>query len=65
MRNVTTTFDDKTLRQMQDLAEHWGLPEVRHINAVVSMCVERVWQQEIGEEGEEKRPISKLRVDNN
>lgn len=50
MRTVSFSvgFDDETTRQMKELAELWGLPTVRHNTPVISRCVERVWQQEIG-----------------
>jgi predicted transcriptional regulator len=54
MRKITVSLDDKTTHQMQELAERWGLPEVRHNSAVITRCVDWIWQQEIGEEEAEK-----------
>ena len=48
MRTISISFDEETTRQMRELAELWGLPEVRHNSPVISRCVERVWQQLIG-----------------
>jgi hypothetical protein len=51
-------LDEETTRQMSELAELWGLPEVRHNTPVISRCVERVYFQEFGlkqEEGEESK----------
>lgn len=57
MKQVGTNLDDKTIEQMKELAEIWGLPEVRHHAAVISRCVERVWWQEIGKhENHEQSP---------
>lgn len=48
MRTISISFDEETTKQMKELAELWGLPEVRHNTPVISRCVERIWQQEIG-----------------
>lgn len=48
MKQIGINLDDETIKQMQELAERWGLPDVRHNTAVISRCVERVWQQVIG-----------------
>jgi predicted transcriptional regulator len=42
------TLDGETIKQMQELAELWDLPDVRHSTAVISECVHRVWNQAIG-----------------
>lgn len=46
MKHITTSLDDETVRQMRELAELWGLPEIRHNMQVIARCVERVYQQE-------------------
>lgn len=48
MKQISIWVDDETIKQMQDLAELWGLPEVRHNTPVISRCVERVWTLQIG-----------------
>lgn len=50
MKHLTTHIDDETVRQMKELAELWGLPEVRHNSQVIARCVERVWMVEFGHE---------------
>lgn len=61
MKNIGISLDDETIKQMQDLAALWGLPEIRHNTPVISRCVERVWMQEIGAKQEDS---SLLPVDN-
>ncbi|MBK8990123.1 MAG: hypothetical protein IPM39_29350 [Chloroflexi bacterium] len=46
---------------MRELAELWGLPEVRHNTPVISRCVERIWLMEIGKD---KADISGKPIDN-
>lgn len=48
MKQISISLDDETIKQMQDLALLWGLPEVRHNTPVISRCVERVWMTVIG-----------------
>src|SRR5690554_5534436 len=38
---------DKTIEQMRDLADHWGLPLERHNTDVIERCVDQVWTEEI------------------
>lgn len=50
MRHLTTSIDDETDRQIKELADLWGLPDIRHASQVISRCVERVWMLEIGDD---------------
>lgn len=50
MKHLSTRIDDETERQIRELAELWGLPEVRHNSQVIARCIERVWMVEFGHE---------------
>lgn len=50
MKQTSVRLDDETFRQIAELAELWGLPEVRHLSQVVTRCVERVHTQEFSAE---------------
>lgn len=56
MKQIGINLDDETIKQMQELAEKWGLPDVRHNTAVISRCVERIWFQEIGIHIQQENP---------
>ncbi|MBK8990170.1 MAG: hypothetical protein IPM39_29585, partial [Chloroflexi bacterium] len=43
MKQIGINLDEETIKQMRELAELWGLPEVRHNTPVISRCVERIW----------------------
>lgn len=64
MRTLSISFDEETAKQMRELAELWGLPEVRHNTPVISRCVERVWQQEIGSKTTDNDVIDAAPLDN-
>lgn len=64
MTHLTISPDDETIRQMRELAELWGLPEIRHNTAVVSRCVERVWMLEIGTDRMKEEEKNSGSIDN-
>lgn len=64
MTHLTISPDDETIRQMRELAELWGLPEIRHNTAVVSRCVERVWMLEIGTDRMKEEEQNSGSIDN-
>ncbi len=46
-------------RQINDLADRWGLPKQRYVSKVLFRCLEKVYQQELHdakvENGQKKR----------
>lgn len=48
MKKLSIHVDDETVEQMKELADLWGLPDIRHNTAVIQRCVERVWMLELG-----------------
>ena len=41
-------LSDETRRQIDDLAEKWGLSGQRNTTEVMTRCIERIWMLEIG-----------------
>lgn len=46
MRQTSIQLDDETARQMAWLAEQWGLPEQRHVTAVIQRMAQQVYALE-------------------
>lgn len=42
MNQTTIQIDDETRRRMEQLAAWWGLPEQRHITAVIQAAVSQM-----------------------
>ena len=55
MKQISIQITDETARQIQRLAECWGLPEVRHNTAVIERAVATIFMLEIGCEEYNKR----------
>lgn len=48
---------EETRRQIEELAELWGLAGQRNTTEVMTRCIERIWMLEIGLERYRNREI--------
>lgn len=48
MPQISVQITDETARQIADLAQHWGLPRIRHNTAVIERTVALAYMLEIG-----------------
>jgi hypothetical protein len=51
---------EETRRQIDELAEHWGLGGQRNTTEVMTRCIERVWMLEIGYQQYKEREKEQL-----